>query len=395
MKARRRKGVVCSKPTGRSLGRTNFLQSFHPEFRNQVRQLVERASCFADLATTFPGLLFALATGYGSVDAREAALQRVEAGSALKHAAEALGLPWWLRRLPPQAFTEHLTALPGDMDFSTRIANLLPSAPGQSGSWLERVQQAYRTCDASFALWIARHERLHASPGSDATLPFLAAWAWHSSHPETPGGRILRRPWTPSISPRRALEEMTIWRKRIALAISLAATGHEPWLEGASVNGYDFVPLRTVEEFIAESQAMENCLDGFADKIDTGNSFVFSIRVEGKPVADVEIGAHPVDMLRPTIIQLRGRRNRLAKAALWKATYAWLASQAMAQPPSRRPSLSRRRQAWREFWKPYLDVLGERDRAEFERLALEIDRIRLTRSRRLPAGTARRPRRAT
>lgn len=359
-----------------------------------MRQLVERASCFAELATTFPGLLFALATGYGSLDARQAALQRVEAGAALKEAAELLGLPWWLRRLPPQAFTARLTTLPRDMDFSTRIANLLPSAPRHSGSWLERVQHAYRACDASFALWVARHDRLHTSPGADATLQFLAAWAWHSSHPDTAGGRILRRRFTPSISPRRALEEMTIWRKRIALAISLAASEREPWLEGGSVNGFDFVPLRTVEEFIAESQIMENCLDGFADKIDTGNSFVYSIRACGKPVADVEIGVHPVDMFRPAIVQLRGRRNRLAKAAIWSATYAWLAGQATRPLQSQRPSSRSRRRAWREFWKPYLDVLSDEDRAEFERLALEIDRIRLTRSRRLAPGTPRRPRRA-
>jgi hypothetical protein len=186
---------------------------------------------------------------------------------------------------------------------------------------------------------------------------------------------------------------MAAWRKRVALTVSLSARDQDTWLQNGSANGYEFVALRTAADFIAESEAMENCLDGFADKIDSGASFVFSVRQGSKPVADVEIGFHAVDVLRPTIVQLRGPRNRRASAAIWSATYAWLGNQSLRQPPQRRPR--DRRRAWREFWKPYFEALSEQDRVEFERLSLEVDRIRVMRSRHLPRAAARRARRTT
>ena len=381
MKSGRRQHIATSKLARPFNGRTTLLQSFNSEFRRPIRELARRSSNLADLAATFPGLLFALATGYGSLDAREAALAGVAQGAGLKDVAEILGLPWWLRRLPPQAFTERLAKLPADADFSTRVVNVLPSVPTLAAPWLERVLQAYRCCHADFALWVAKHDRLHSPLAPDTTLPYLAAWVWHSGRPDTIGGRIVRRRWSPSMSPRRAIEEMAAWRKRIALALSLSAGHGELWLENGAAQDYDFVALRTIDEFIAESEAMDNCLDGFADKIETGSSFVFSVRLSGKRVADVEIGAHPLDAQLPTIVQLRGPRNRKANPQIWRAAYAWIGSQPLRHPPLGKPDQADRRRAWRGFWKPYFDTLEPKDRTSFERLTIEVDRIRMARSR--------------
>jgi hypothetical protein len=380
MRTQRNQDVAGMKVQDAVGPRTRLLQSFHPGFRREVRQLARRSTYFADLAATFPGLLFALATGYGSVRSRQAALARVAAGAGLREAADALGLPWWLRRLPPQAFTERLAKLPADPDFSARVVNLLPSSPTLAGPWLERVLQAYRACHADFALWVAKHDRLHSPVAPDTTLPYLAAWAWYSSQPDTLGGRIVRRPWSPSLSPRRAIEEMAAWRKRIALALSLAAQNDDPWLDDGTAQGFDFVALRSIDDFIAESEIMDNCLDGFGEKIDTGTSYVFSIRNEGKPVGDVEIGPHGLDGRVPTIVQLRGPRNRRVSPHLWRATYAWFSNQSLRQPELKKIDAAVRRRAWRDFWKPYFDALDEKDRAGFQRLTIEIDRVRLMRS---------------
>ena len=40
-----------------------------------------------------------------------------------------LGLPWWLRKLPPQAFVEPLPSLPTGEDYGLRISSLIPRAP--------------------------------------------------------------------------------------------------------------------------------------------------------------------------------------------------------------------------------------------------------------------------
>lgn len=365
----------------REVRRSQLLQSFHSSFRRQVAEIASRAACFEDLAEAFPGLLFALATGYGTVDARRAAVAHLVAGSRLREAAQVLGLPWWMRRLPPQAFSKRLSRIPDEAGFSSRIVNLLPAAPGLSAKWLDRVLLAYRTCGADFALWVARHDRFHSPLITDPALPYVAAWAWFARHPDTLGGKLLRRPWTPSMSPRRAFDELTAWRKRVRMSLALSSLDREPWLDGGSALGYEFVELREIGEFISESEAMDNCLDAFAEKLESGVSYVFSIRQHGSSVADLEIGAHPLEPNLPTIVQLRGPRNKRAHPQIWQAAYAWLGAQSLTPAPPQVMNSAARRRAWKALWKPYLAVLDTADRTHFDRLAVEHDKLRTRRGR--------------
>lgn len=367
--------------------RSQLLQSFHSSFRRKVDEIAGRAACFEELAETFPGLLFALATNYGTVETRRAAVTHLVAGSRLREAANALGLPWWMRKLPPHAFSKRLHTVPDDPKFSARIVNLLPAPPMISAKWLERVVQAYRICSPEFALWVARHDRFHAPLITDPALPYVAAWAWFGRHPDTLGARLLRRPWTATMSPRRAFDEVTAWRKRVRLALTLSSLDREPWLAEGSAFGYDFIELRMIDDFIAESEKMDNCLDSFSEKLESGASYVFSIRRNGVPVADIEIGTHPVEPSLPTIVQLRGPRNKRAHPEIWQAAYAWLGAQEMHPVPPQVINSAARRRAWRALWKPYLSVLEPDDRDRFERLAMDLDRVR---GRRRPPQRARR-----
>ncbi len=367
--------------TDNEVRRSPLLQSFHTSFRRRVQEVAGRGACFEDLAESFPGLLFALATGYGTVESRRAAAAHLAAGSRLREVAQALGLPWWMRRLPPQAFNKKLTRIPDDPVFSERIVNLLPAAPALSAKWLDRVLQAYRTCGPEFALWVARHDRFHAPLITDPALPYVAAWAWFARHPDTLGGRLLNRPWTPTMSPRRAFDELTTWRKRVRMSLTLSALNREPWLSGGSALGYDFVELREIEDFVAESEAMDNCLDAFAEKLEAGVSYVFSIRQNGLRVADIEIGAHALEPNLPTIIQLRGPRNRRASPQIWRAAYAWLGGQTLRPAPPQVITAAARRRAWRAIWKPYFAMLDTADRTHIDRLAMDLDKLRVRRSR--------------
>lgn len=376
------------------LRRSQLLQSFHFSCRRRVDEIANQAACFEELAETFPGLLFALATNYGTAEARRAAVAHLISGSRLREAANALGLPWWMRKLPPQAFNKRLETLPDDPKFSARIVNLLPTVPAISAKWLERVTQAYRICGPEFALWVARHDRFHAPLITDPALPYVAAWAWFASHPETLGAQLLRRPWTPNMSPRRAFDEVTAWRKRIRLALTLSALGRKPWLSEGSALGYEFVELRTIDDFIAESDTMDNCLDSFSEKLESGVSYVFSIRRNGSPVADIEIGVHPVEPTMPSIVQLRGPKNKRAHPEIWRAAYNWLGNQELHPVPAQVVNSAARRRAWRTLWKPYLSTLTPADRDQFEKLASELDKLRTrrrTRTQRARTTTAQRP----
>ena len=137
----------------------------------------------------------------------ERCFELVAAGAPLRDAADALGLGWWLRRLPPRAFSAPLPEFPLDQEFALRIANLIPRDERAVPTWLARVGHAFEAGGgADYALWIARQADLAAPP--DDLFLFMAAWAWFSGQPGLPGHRLLRRPWTPEMSFKRAREEL-------------------------------------------------------------------------------------------------------------------------------------------------------------------------------------------
>jgi hypothetical protein len=335
------------------------LAAFAPEQRALVRQFASRCQALEDLAESFPALLFALATGYATAAQRERATRIVCRGEPLRQAAEALGLAWWLRKLPPQAFIAPLTPLPDDDDFQLRIASLLPRDPGLAAAWLQRVAHASAAAGAAYALWIARHADVGDAP--QECLLFMAAWAWFSGQPGLLGHRVLRRPWNGEMSFKRAREELAAWRVRLRLVESLGAGIERPWLADGRASGFEFVALRTVEDFIAESEALGNCLDQYGDQLDSGLTAIFSIRRAGRRVACVEIGLHEQEATMPRIVQLRAARNRRAAPELWQATFAWLGSQRLAPlwPERHLPRLPRRAEARRKLWGPYLAFLAD------------------------------------
>jgi hypothetical protein len=325
--------------------------------RSAVAALAAQAPALADLVTSFPGLLVALATGYGSPIQREVSIGLVLDGAPLRVVAAKLGLPSWIRHLPPAAFSRPLVRVPSGDQFSARIVDALPVSPALSSLWLRRVLYAAEACHEDYALWLARHYRRSAPPLTELTLCHLAAWAWHSSRADLPAGRLVRRPWHPDIGIKRAIEEAIVWRRRIALAAAIAARRPSPWISGGSTGTVEVVPLVTVEDFLAEAAAMDNCLDQFAERIETGLSWVYSIRRDGKPLADVEIGLTDHAVGVPTVLQLRGPRNRQLPPEMWRIVYAWLAASALpvVLPERVRASVLKRQRS--RLWAPYIAQL--------------------------------------
>jgi hypothetical protein len=338
--------------------RERRLQGFHPAYRRFIAELTACSRELEDLADTFPALLFALVSDYATAAQREHCFDLVGRGAPLREAADALRLPLWLRRLPPSAFTAPLPAFPLDPEFSLRIANLIPRDPSGTPVWLQRVGHAFETVGSEYALWIARQADLRG--GADDLFVFMAAWAWFSGKPSLPGHRLLRRPWTPDMSFKRAREELAAWRQRLRLIECLGPGIERAWLADGPAAGFDFVALRTVDDFIAESEALENCLDQYADQLHTGLTAVYSIRKGARRVACVEIGLHDEEVTMPTIVQLRAARNRRAPPEVWQATFSWLGSQRLEplSPLRYAPKPLKRIEARRELWRPYLEVLA-------------------------------------
>jgi len=348
------------------------LDAFHPDYRRFIRELTSSSAALEDLADSFPGLLFALASNYATADQRERAFEMIYDGVALREIANALGLPWWLRKLPPRAFAAPLPKFPLDREFTFRISNLIPRDEQLLPTWLTHVGHACEASGSSYALWIARQPDL-TDPVGDM-FRVMAAWAWYSQHENLPGHRLLRRPWSFEMSFRRACEELAAWRQRLRLVECLGPGIESPWLADGTALNCEFVALRTVDDFIAESEALDNCLDQYADHLHAGRSAVFSIRKGGRRVACVEIGLHDEEATMPNIVQLRAARNRRAPPEIWQATYAWLGGQALEplSPERHVPKPIRRAEARRKMWGPYLAFLaGTPHEPPFRRLMLQ------------------------
>ena len=115
-------------------------------------------------------------------------------GVPLREVADVLGLPWWLRKLPPRAFAAPLPKFPLDQDFTFRISNLIPRDEHFLPIWLTHVGHACEASGPAYALWVARQTELTDPVGDMFRL--MAAWAWFSQRDELPGHRLLRRPWS-------------------------------------------------------------------------------------------------------------------------------------------------------------------------------------------------------
>ncbi len=366
---------------------------FDPQTRRAIARLANQHERLGELTDTFPGLLFVLATGAVRTSMRARAIDMIEAGRPLRAVAEEAGMPYWTRRLCAGAFGFPIHRLPSAPVLARRLSNVIPAGPIAQRAWFWAVHFATCAVGPEFGVWVgeqaARHPSRFRGAAGRMMLRQLSAWAWHSAQPQTQGYLLTRRRWTGDLGLRRAMEEAQNWHARVALARTLAERSGAPsWIREGEADGFAFVELKTIEDFLCESASMDNCLDQFAPHLAARDSQIFSIRVRGRPVADVEIGRHDGELTMPAVLQLRGVRNRRAGARIWQAAYAWLGSQRLSarRTTSRRPGTSRAGKAFdRAFWSDYFRALERADvpadlRCELI-VAFDLDKAFPTRAR--------------
>ena len=233
-----------------------------PQFQGAVRALAMRNSRVADLAESFPALLFALAVPRPGLDPARA-IERAIEGVSLAKVAAAADVPLWLRRLPPEALSRPIARLPDGEVFRRQIANHLPRSPKVAPIWLQAVADIADMAHETIAVWIAREIVREKRIMNLNRLRLVGLWAWFSGQPDTLGHRMIQKPWTPDLRMGSALDAADDWLTNIDLRVNL---GREPladvWLQPARVAGYDFLPLTSVSELTEEAVTMRNCLRG-------------------------------------------------------------------------------------------------------------------------------------
>ncbi len=338
-----------------------FVQRFAVPARREVRRLMRSSPRLADLAMVFPGAMYALATRQGPAAARQEAVALVEQGAPLRVVARVLDIPFWLRRLPPEAFQTAIPPLPSSELFARRIANRLPERNMDAAFWLATVAFSSRAAHEDFALWLAE-QPVFAEPGVPEKLfPVLAAYAWFSGVASSRAHQLIVVPWRPEIAFDTALCAAKSWLNRIRLVLQLyRGVITDTWLAPGTALGYTFVPLLDQDEILEEAHYMQNCADQYAERLSRDKCRLFSIRRNGTRVATLEIGPHARETGVLAINQLKGRHNIPAAVDVWQAAHAWLATQTGLKrlPPMVAPERPLHAGTWEQLMAPYREEKG-------------------------------------
>src|SRR5262245_29634601 len=330
------------------------LQRYCPRFQGAVRALAMRHSRIADLAVSFPALLFALAVPRPGLDPARALGLAIE-GAALAEVAVAADVPMWLRRLAPEALVGPIMTLPDGELFRRQIANHLPRSPRIAAVWLRTVADVADWAHEAAAVWIAREIIRGHRQAALKRLRLLSLWAWFSCQPDTLGHSLIEKPWTPAMRLGTALGAAEAWRTTAALHVYL---GREPiadmWLQPARVGGFDFLPITSALTIIEEATAMRNCLCTYGYRVARNHIRLWSIRKDGQRVATLSLASYHHDPL-PNIGELKGPGNAEASPEVWWAARQWIHMHGLPRIDFKRraPIIPVNRDAWIALWRPY------------------------------------------
>ena len=153
-----------------------------------------------------------------------------------------------------------------------------------------------------------------------------------------------------------ALDAIWDWRDTLDLEIYLAGRPvRDMWHQPGSARGYDFIPLRNVDDLRAEARAMRNCVRDYGDSVAWDQSRLWRVSRAGEHVATLEICRQDLSPV-PAIRQLCLKENDQAPPEVWLAAHEWIAAQpshVLSARPVQFAAMRPDDGVWRALWKPY------------------------------------------
>jgi hypothetical protein len=331
------------------------LRKYSRAAQPRVRALAARHPRLADLALSFPSLLFALALPRPGDDPERAIASAIE-GRPLDEVAAAAGAPRWLRRLPVGGLTRPIPPLPAGELFGRQIVNHVPPSSKLTAAWLDLVADAAQWGTEPLAVWVARETVRDAKVLKTDKLRLLSLWAWFSQRPETDARRLMKAPWRSEMQFDAAIGAAQAWFDRLTLELSLGGEQlADVWLSPGSLDGYDFVPLDSAERIVEEAAAMENCIRTYGRDLAENSCRLWSIRKDGQRIANLEIVRYDGRPLA-YIGDLKAARNENAPIEIWWLATRWLHQHdllSVRPEPRPRAAAGPDTAAWRRLWRPY------------------------------------------
>ena len=301
------------------------IKRFEKSAWRRLRKLAGLSPRLADLIESFPAAAYVLATSQVPPEASGETVRRVKNGESLKDAVQPLGLPMWLKRVPPEAFSGAIVGAPDGEKFARQIAGRIPEDPGLAWNWLAWVCFAGRAGDADFALWIAGQKRPFPRPlhGQCNPLRPLAAFAWVSRHDHGLAREFIDKPWQPSMRFEKSVTAMQIWLDRVAQEFRPKRPRRGPGrYSQRDPAGLRMVPLRTGPQLRDEGRAMNHCVGTYAHMVAHGECLIFSVRDGERRFATVELRRKGRN--GPYVVaQLQGPGNSRVSEAVWHFVQGW------------------------------------------------------------------------
>jgi hypothetical protein len=252
-------------------------------------------------------------------DLRADAIRLVERGALLRDVASLEGIPMAWRRVRPGA--AHLVAarlVPYEL---SGLLAYMPDSLPRMRFWLRAVCGAGRIGSGGFAEWVAKNAMQIPGRSADERFAFLCNlrdWvsASYEAHP------FVVRPFSPTMSLRTVTKLSADWHE--AVANNLDGPQHtfpEPWLPATRRNGYEIVPIAHSTDLYREGAVMQHCVGTYADRVMSGDCYIYSVREDGKRVATAEIVRAGN---RAGLAQIRGPCNAQASKEIVATMQRWL-----------------------------------------------------------------------
>lgn len=262
---------------------------FAVEHREQLASLSARSDRLAALASSFPLLFFALATGYGNDGETAQAIRMVEEGHDLKDVAAVLQLPMALKRVKPEMLTEALVRAQFTQEGAARLTRFAGRAGPTQSNGVAVAFYGSRLADDAFGVWLAQQcvcDRAHQLEA----VRWIALYAWASNQVDDPGLNLAAQPWCPGFSFRMTFIEMQNWVHRLRWRPYFQGVAlPDRWMHAGSHGGYDFVPLRTFADMQENVATLPNGLGWCADRLMHGTTRYYGVRRSGDVIATIEV----------------------------------------------------------------------------------------------------------
>ena len=332
------------------------LRRYARSYRRRLRKFAARSREANDLLYTFPAAAFIIGGGHGNPLHRGNAARALVNGASLRNVSCELDIPFWIRRLPPEAFAETIAHVPCSEAIARKIVNHIPKDPAATAMWFSWVNRANLYCDEEFALWVAKKKFWRASANEAAVLLPLAAYAWYSRTKRTEARGLVDHPWSPGQSISSAEKEARSWFMKIVTEYCGDKRGHSGrWFVTQRVSGFRFVPLTTPEDLQNEGRRMNHCVAMYAAKVAIGECLIYGIRRCNKHVATMEIRPRWQGNGKPDIVQLAGPYNDQVDESICRAAVSWLNRQGKFPFVKKGAGLGLPidEARWNRLWAPY------------------------------------------